>query len=400
MLAELIRIGEQQGSIYNNGSYEYGYGYGFGFGYEQYDLDADADADEDEDAAFTSYTTYEEGTSVTSTSTDSSTPTGTGTTYAAPQFLALTLEAKVPQVAELPAATQAQVREVVSAASLPIDHLPYGLPYIIGGAETTSQDTAAPYTYAPVPDIEESAPVSATATNEVSARHHGAFGPHGDLPATPSAFGLWEADKSFIKNGVNDDGEAEGAAATTTDALVLPTAVSASPTAAAASMPTSSHSHGITVTSPRRFVTIRPLPPPCAHRGIGIRPAINSEDEYVVPSQDKGRVTGKGKGQTEGSHRLRERQRKKQAAKAAVVRQFHARAHSHAPMDGGEGGGEGESEGRGEESHASGLSSGSGARARARRGSKKQPFLACFFCRGRKIACCPPPPDSEDRTCK
>ena len=389
MLAELIRIGEQQGSIYNNGSYEYGYGHGFGLGYEQYDLDADADANEDEDAAAASYTAFEEGMSITSTSTDSSTPTGTGAAHTAPQFLALTLEAKVPQVAELPAATQAQVRDVVPAASLPIDHLPYGLPYIVGGAETTSQDTAAPYTYVPAPDIEESAPISAAATYERSAQH------------TSSAFGLWEADESFIKNGVDEDGEAEVAAAAT-DALstISPTAMSTSPTAAAALIPTSSHSHGTTVTFPRRFVTIRPLPPPCAHGGIDIRPDINSEDEYVVPSQGKGRATGKGKGQTEGSHRLRERQRKKQAAKAAIVRQFQARTQSHGPMDEVKDGGEGEGEGRGEKSHASGSSSGSGARARARKGSKKQPFLACFFCRGRKIACCPPPPDNEDRTCK
>ncbi|KZV60110.1 hypothetical protein PENSPDRAFT_542946, partial [Peniophora sp. CONT] len=27
-------------------------------------------------------------------------------------------------------------------------------------------------------------------------------------------------------------------------------------------------------------------------------------------------------------------------------------------------------------------------------------FLACFFCRGRKISCMPPPADSEDRTCE
>lgn len=31
---------------------------------------------------------------------------------------------------------------------------------------------------------------------------------------------------------------------------------------------------------------------------------------------------------------------------------------------------------------------------------KKQPTLACFFCRGRKIACGAPEPDNPDRTCK
>ncbi|KZT18848.1 hypothetical protein NEOLEDRAFT_1142826 [Neolentinus lepideus HHB14362 ss-1] len=30
----------------------------------------------------------------------------------------------------------------------------------------------------------------------------------------------------------------------------------------------------------------------------------------------------------------------------------------------------------------------------------KKPVMACLFCRERKIACGPPPPDSEDRTCK
>ncbi|KAF8549573.1 hypothetical protein OG21DRAFT_1421076, partial [Imleria badia] len=29
----------------------------------------------------------------------------------------------------------------------------------------------------------------------------------------------------------------------------------------------------------------------------------------------------------------------------------------------------------------------------------KKPMLACFFCRGRKIACGPPQPGSEDKTC-
>lgn len=31
---------------------------------------------------------------------------------------------------------------------------------------------------------------------------------------------------------------------------------------------------------------------------------------------------------------------------------------------------------------------------------KDKPRLACFFCRGRKIACGPPDPDSPDQTCK
>ena len=30
----------------------------------------------------------------------------------------------------------------------------------------------------------------------------------------------------------------------------------------------------------------------------------------------------------------------------------------------------------------------------------KKPALACFFCRGRKIACGPPLPESKDKTCK
>jgi hypothetical protein len=30
----------------------------------------------------------------------------------------------------------------------------------------------------------------------------------------------------------------------------------------------------------------------------------------------------------------------------------------------------------------------------------KKPPLACLFCRGRKIACGPPPPGSTDKTCK
>ncbi|KAI0301036.1 hypothetical protein B0F90DRAFT_1587415, partial [Multifurca ochricompacta] len=30
---------------------------------------------------------------------------------------------------------------------------------------------------------------------------------------------------------------------------------------------------------------------------------------------------------------------------------------------------------------------------------KKDPFLACFFCRGRKIACHPKSEGGEDRTC-
>ncbi|KAA1472938.1 hypothetical protein DENSPDRAFT_765553, partial [Dentipellis sp. KUC8613] len=30
---------------------------------------------------------------------------------------------------------------------------------------------------------------------------------------------------------------------------------------------------------------------------------------------------------------------------------------------------------------------------------KPPPFLACFFCRGRKIACTPPKPGNPDRTC-
>lgn len=31
---------------------------------------------------------------------------------------------------------------------------------------------------------------------------------------------------------------------------------------------------------------------------------------------------------------------------------------------------------------------------------KEQGFLACYFCRGRKIACNAPPKDAEDRTCE
>ncbi|KAI0313939.1 hypothetical protein OF83DRAFT_1035259, partial [Amylostereum chailletii] len=30
---------------------------------------------------------------------------------------------------------------------------------------------------------------------------------------------------------------------------------------------------------------------------------------------------------------------------------------------------------------------------------RKEPFLACFFCRGRKIACHAPEPDKKDQTC-
>jgi len=45
---------------------------------------------------------------------------------------------------------------------------------------------------------------------------------------------------------------------------------------------------------------------------------------------------------------------------------------------------------------------GSSPSRRGRRGKKqpkKDPFLACFFCRGRKIACHPKNEGSEDRTC-
>ncbi|ETW75597.1 hypothetical protein HETIRDRAFT_144838 [Heterobasidion irregulare TC 32-1] len=66
------------------------------------------------------------------------------------------------------------------------------------------------------------------------------------------------------------------------------------------------------------------------------------------------------------------------------MRQFQACAGSHAAMHDED-----------EELQASGSESG----AQAQDTKKKQPFLACFFCRGRKIACGPPPPESADRTC-
>ncbi|THH14025.1 hypothetical protein EW146_g6265 [Bondarzewia mesenterica] len=40
-----------------------------------------------------------------------------------------------------------------------------------------------------------------------------------------------------------------------------------------------------------------------------------------------------------------------------------------------------------------------GGSAAATTTTKKEPFLACFFCRGRKIACGPPLPGSADKTC-
>ena len=58
--------------------------------------------------------------------------------------------------------------------------------------------------------------------------------------------------------------------------------------------------------------------------------------------------------------------------------------------------------GRGGECDGHGDDDDDGSPRRGRRGKKqpkKEPFLACFFCRGRKIACHPKNDGGEDKTC-
>ena len=387
----LIGSDTQHDTVYD-GESSYGYD---AYGYQYDDEPAHVGGDID------THPTFEEG-SAPSYTMYLQAPASSDVVHAAAQVLA-------PAPREREVDPQARVPEVVTAASPWMDHLPYQPRYTMNSASKDIADLDAAATTS-----HPSAPTTGAAISSVPMDRHGASGPPAlDLPTSPSAFGMKREDTTestpavfHIKHEDDDaDDDAETASAMMSAlTTVSPIAMSAPFASTSTSASTGSHTHATSTDFISKFAVIQPFALASGSR-IKIDEASDDDDdddEYVMPGKGKGRARaaskgkavskGKGKAYTkpseaESSHRdrERERQRKKSAAKAAVMRQFQACAGSHAAMHDED-----------EESQASG--SGSGAQTQDTK--KKQPFLACFFCRGRKIACGPPPPGSADRTCK